>query len=226
MRRLRAPGRQWHGLTWRGWAVFVPVCLVLAAVVFWGTVKAASVLDPGPPAISQSPAAGVSAASPPAKQHPRPPATHPATHRASHRAEPTGQARIPGVGSTGGPGVVYVPPTAHRYVPPRASTAPVSSTPLPSASTPAPRPVPSTTETPTETPTEVPTGTPTDTATAPAAAATSPPGWGEHGFSAQVLPATPASMPDAPASTPDTPEAPASALPDVPGGGSGWIEGQ
>jgi translation initiation factor IF-2 len=212
--------RRWHGLTWAGWAVFIPVCLVLFGAVFWGTVKTAAVLDPGSPSISQSPAAGVSTASPPAKQHPR----HPATHRASRRASPSGQARIPGVGSTGGPGVVSVPsshryvPPSHRYVPPRASTAPVISTPLPSAGTPAPRPAPGT-ETPAQTPAWVPTGTPPDTATAPAAAATSPPGWGVRGVSARM-------QPTAPASGPDTPEAPASTLPDVPGGGSGWIEGQ
>lgn len=197
--------RRWHGLTGPGWAGFIFACIVLSGAAFWGTVKAAAVLDPGPPAVLQSPAAGVSTASPAAparKQHPRHPATHRVTHRASHPGTSPGQARIPGVGSTGGPGVISVPAT-HRYRP-RPSSAyvpPATRTPVPAPETSSPAPAPDQ-----EPSTDSPAPGATETVTEP------PGGWAHR--AAVTAPSAPAT------------DEPSSVLPDVPGGGSGWIEGQ
>jgi hypothetical protein len=158
--------RRWHGLTWRGWALFVPACALLFCGVFWGTLKTAAVLDPPPPAITLSPAATTQPApnlraSSPGKLHP----SHRPAHHIRRPAVTPQQPRIPGVGSNSF-GVTSVPPTHYRApVPPPASTAPVTITPIPGPSTPAPLPdpPPDTQAPPPSLPPDTPTDTPTDT---------------------------------------------------------------
>jgi hypothetical protein len=203
--------RRWHGLTWRGWAVFLPGAALLFCAVFWGTVKVAAVVDPGTPAITQSPAGVVGSA--PTKGHPRHPAVRPASRPASHRApvshpatppeQTPGQARIPGVGN--GYGITSVPPST-RYQPPT-SPGYVRRTPVPVTSTPEPAPDPPPSSAP-EPSSEAPSTTepPPDT---------SGPGWGARPAAART------SVPDSP--VPDLPND--GSLPGVPGGSSGWLPG-
>lgn len=134
---------------------------------------------------------------------PTSPGPRPSSRPAHHRARPSHRASSPAV-STGQariPGVSGTGGYGVTSVPPathyRPRPAPASTPPV---STPVPQPG---TETPSAAPTETPTDTPAGTGTAPATATTSATGggWGGQGTANRVLP-------------------------DVPGGGSGWVPGQ